>query len=123
MSIFKTNEAMILYTVVDKKVVAAARKHWQKKIDDQYNKEQELIKQKEKECIGKEFVVIDTTDSTAFKHGTFNVEHYIEQEFDFLKKKGIKSFLAGHNWTMRQLCDYFTKVNSATMPITDVVIA
>ena len=116
MCTYRTTLDHVLFTVLDNKLLNTLAKQYKKKVDELYNKEEEIQVEKLKVKIGKEFLIKDTEK---LSHN-FDIEAYVEKNRKILQEEGLNKFLFLHGWTPTRLMKYFTECNSIMPPITSI---
>lgn len=116
MCTYRTTLDHVLFTVLDNKLLNKLSKQYRKKIDELFNKEEEVQVRKLKQKIGKKFLIEDTEDLSS----EFNIEAYVNANRKILQERGLSYFLYVHDWTSAELMDYFTQHNMITPPITTI---
>ena len=116
MCTYRTTLDHVLFTVLDNKLLNKLSKQYKKKVDELFNKDEEIQARKLKQKIGKEFLIEDTEDLSS----EFDIEAYVNTNRKILQERGLNHFLYLHDWTPTKLMDYFTQHNMITPPITAI---
>lgn len=116
MRTYRTTIDHMLFTVLDNKLLNKLSKQYKKKVDELFNKDEEIQARKLKMKIGKEFLIEDTEDLSS----EFDIEAYVNTNRKILQERGLTHFLYLHGWTMEKLCAYFTQSTQSIRPITSV---
>ena len=116
MCTYRTNLDYVLYTVLDNKLLTKLSKQYKKKVDELFNKNEEIQARSLKTKIGKEFLIEDTEDLSS----EFDIEAYVETNRRILQEKGLKHFLYIHGWTPAKLMEYITNTHSLAVPVTSI---
>ena len=116
MCTYRTTLDHVLFTVLDNKLLNKLSKQYKKKVDELFNKDEELQVRKLKQKIGKEFLIKDTEDLSS----EFDIEAYVNTNRKILQEHGLNRFLYVHDWTPAKLMDYFTQHNMITPSITAI---
>ena len=116
MCTYRTTLDHVLFTVLDNKQLNKLSKQYKKKIDELFNKDEEIQARKLKQKIGKEFLIEDTEDLSS----EFDIEAYVNTNRKILQERGLNHFLYLHGWTPAKLMDYFTQRSMITPPITAI---
>ena len=116
MCTYRTTIDHVLFTVLDNKLLNKLAKQYKKKVDELFNKDEEIQARKLKLKIGKEFLIEDTEDLSS----EFDIEAYVNTNRKILQECGLNNFLSLHGWTMEKLCGYFTQSTQSIRPITSV---
>lgn len=118
MSTYRTNYELILYIVLDNKLLNKLSKQYKSQVDKMYNEEEKVQARKIKTKIGKEFL-IPVNDSEELAR-EFDIEAYVERNMQILKQDGLKYFLQSHGWSLDKLYAYLTNASSLLRPVTEV---
>ena len=116
MCTYRTTIDHVLFTVLDNKLLNKLSKQYKKKVDELFNKDEEIQARKLKMKVGKEFLIEDTEDLSS----EFDIEAYVNTNRKILQERGLTHFLYLHGWTMKNLCVYFTQSTQSIRPITSV---
>ena len=116
MCTYRTTIDHVLFTVLDNRLLNKLSKQYKRKIDDIFNKNEEIQARKLKQKIGKEFLIEDTEDLSS----EFDIEAYVDTNRKILQKRGLNSFLYIHGWTPAKLMQYFTERNMISPSITAI---
>ena len=116
MCTYRTTLDHVLFTVLDNKLLNKLSKQYKKKVDELFNKDEEIQARKLKQKIGKEFLIEDTEDLSS----EFDIEAYVNTNRKILQERELNHFLYLHDWTPTKLMDYFTQRNMITPPITAI---
>ena len=116
MCTYRTTIDHVLFTVLDNRLLNKLSKQYKRKIDDIFNKNEEIQARKLKQKIGKEFLIEDTEDLSS----EFDIDAYVNTNRKILQERGLNSFLYIHGWTMEKLYGYFTQSTQSIRPITSV---
>ena len=116
MCTYRTTIDHVLFTVLDNKLLNKLSKQYKKKVDELFNKDEELQARKLRQKIGKEFLIKDTEDLSS----EFDIEAYVNTNRKILQERRLNHFLYIHNWTPSKLKDYFTQHNMITPSITAI---
>ena len=117
MCTYRTTIDHVLFTVLDNKLLNKLAKQYKKKVDELFNKDEEIQARKLKLKIRKEFLIEDTEDLSS----EFDIEAYVNTNRKILQERGLNHFLYLHGWTPAKLMDYFTQHNMITPPITAIL--
>ena len=116
MCTYRTTLDHVLFTVLDNKLLNKLSKQYKKKVDELFNKDEEIQARKLKQKIGKEFLIEDTEDLSS----EFDIEAYVNTNRKILQERGLNHFLYIHGWTPSKLMDYFTQNSMITPSITAI---
>ena len=116
MCTYRTTIDHVLFTVLDNKLLNKLAKQYKKKVDELFNKDEEIQARKLKLKIGKEFLIEDTEDLSS----EFDIEAYVNTNRKILQERGLNNFLYLHGWTPARLMEYFTQYSMITPPITAI---
>lgn len=116
MCTYRTTIDHVLFIVLDNKLLNKLAKQYKKKVDELFNKDEEIQARKLKLKIGKEFLIEDTEDLSS----EFDIEAYVNTNRKILQERGLNNFLYLHGWTPTKLMDYFTQRSMITPPITAI---
>ena len=116
MCTYRTTIDHVLFTVLDNKLLNKLSKQYKKKVDELFNKDEEIQARKLKMKIGKEFLIEDTEDLSS----EFDIEAYVNTNRKILQERGLNRFLYLHGWTPAKLMDYFTQRSMVISPITAI---
>ena len=116
MCTYRTTIDHVLFTVLDNKLLNKLSKQYNKKIDNLFNKDEEIQARKLKQKIGKEFLIEDTEDLSS----EFDIETYVNTNRKILEERGLNAFLYIHGWTPTKLMNYFTERSMVISPITAI---
>lgn len=116
MCTYRTTIDHVLFTVLDNKLLNKLAKQYKKKVDELFNKDEEIQARKLKLKIGKEFLIEDTEDLSS----EFDIEAYVNTNRKILQERGLNNFLYLHGWTPAKLMKYFTQRSMITPPITAI---
>ena len=116
MCTYRTTLNHVLFTVLDNKLLSKLSNQYKRKVDELFNKDEEIQARKLRQKIGKEFLIEDTEDLSS----GFDIEAYISTNRKILQERGLNHFLYVHGWTPVRLMDYFTQHNMITPPITAI---
>lgn len=117
MCTYRTTLDHVLFTVLDNKLLNKLSNQYKKKIDELFNKDEEIQARKLRQKIGKEFLIRDTEDLSS----EFDIEAYVNTNRKILQERGLNCFLYVHGWTPAKLMDYFTQRSMITPPITAIL--
>jgi len=117
MCTYRTTLDHVLFTVLDNKLLNKLSNQYKKKIDELFNKDEEIQARKLKQKIGKEFLIEDTEDLSS----EFDIDAYVDVNRKILQERGLNAFLYMHGWTPTKLMDYFTQRSMITPPITAIL--
>ena len=117
MCTYRTTIDYVLFTVLDNKLLNKLAKQYKKKVDELFNKDEEIQAHKLKLKIGKEFLIEDTEDLSS----EFDIDAYVNTNRKILQERGLNHFLYIHGWTPIKLMDYFTQHSMITPPITAIL--
>ena len=118
-STYNTTVDNVLFTVLDAKTVKDIAKRYQQAVDKAHNAEEEITARKMKTKIGKQFLLKEGQEDNLPKE--LDVEQYLNSQRN-LTRRSLARFLACHNWTKQQLCEYFTKTSQSIQPITEITV-
>lgn len=116
MCTYRTTIDHVLFTVLDNKLLNKLSKQYKRKIDNLFNKDEEIQARKLKQKIGKEFLIKDTEDLSS----EFDIETYVNTNRKILQERGLNHFLYMHGWTPTRLMQYFTERSMVITPITTI---
>ena len=116
MCTYRTTLDHVLFTVLDDKLLNKLSKQYKRKIDNIFNKDEEIQARKLKQKIGKEFLIEDTEDLSS----EFDIEAYVNTNRKILQERGLNSFLYIHGWTPAKLMQYFTERSMISPSITNI---
>ena len=116
MCTYRTTLDHVLFTVLDNKLLNKLAKQYKKKVDELFNKDEEIQARKLRQKIGKEFLIKDTEDLSS----EFDIEAYVNTHRKILQERGLNNFLYLHGWTPAKLMGYFTQRSMITPPITAI---
>ena len=116
MCTYRTTLDHVLFTVLDNKLLSKLSNQYKRKVDELFNKDEEIQARKLRQEIGKEFLIEDTEDLSS----EFDIEAYINTNRKILQERGLNHFLYVHGWTPIRLMDYFTQHSMITPPITAI---
>lgn len=116
MCTYRTTIDHVLFTVLDNKLLNKLAKQYKKKVDELFNKDEEIQARKLKLKIGKEFLIEDTEDLSS----EFDIEAYVNTNRKILQEHGLNNFLYLHGWIPTRLMEYFTQHSMITPPITAI---
>ena len=116
MCTYRTTVDHVLFTVLDNKLLNKLSKQHKKKIDNLFNKDEEIQARKLKQKIGKEFLIEDTEDLSS----EFDIDAYVDVNRKILQERGLNHFLYKHGWTPAMLIQYFTERSMTITPITAI---
>ena len=117
MCTYRTTLDHVLFTVLDNKLLNKLSKQYKKKVDELFNKDEEIQARKLKMKIGKEFLIEDTKDLFS----EFDIEAYVNTNRKILQEHGLNHFLYLHGWTPTRLKEYFTQRSIVIPPITSIM--
>ena len=118
MSTYHCTPSLVLFTVLDEKLLTKLVKQYKRQVDKQFNEEEQVKERKAKIKISKEFMLTEAEEKELPME--FDLETYVSRNMTLLKKHGLEAFLSIHGWTMNQLCNYFTQTSSLLRPVTSI---
>ena len=116
MCTYRTTLDHVLFTVLDNKLLNKLSNQYKRKVDELFNKDEEIQARKLRQKIGKEFLIEDTEDLSS----EFDIEAYVNTNRKILQERGLNRFLYLHGWTPVRLMDYFTQSSMITPPVTAI---
>ena len=116
MCTYRTTLDHVLFTVLDNKLLNKLSNQYKRKVDELFNKDEEIQARKLRQKIGKEFLIKDTEDLSS----EFDIEAYVNTNRKILQERGLNHFLHLHGWTPAKLMKYFTQRSMVTSPITAI---